>query len=224
MSKFSINKLAKISVLGSILILNGCVTVDGNSRRIESTPIAGGEALNTHYVEDIRSVDGLMVVSESSKIRDIRNINGTVVIESNATVRNIDVVSGNILVEERGAVNGNIKAARGAISIQDGSEIEGSIESPNGTINLAAARVQGNVQTTNGSIVLSGTVVEQDIIVRRSFGLPSFRKPEVIIGAGAEIRGSVIANNSRVSLYVHESAIVNNIEGTDPIPFSGDAP
>jgi hypothetical protein len=187
-------------------------------------------------------------VPAGMNVKDIHTVNGRVVLERGASARSVSTVNGRVQVEGQGSFAGSVDTVNGRISVTHGGEIGGSattvngridldnvaigrnVESSNGSINLFDVTVGENVETRNGDVRLENSVVEQDLIIHSRYRVSLLwlidikrDEPEIIVGPGSEIKGSLIARTD-VRLYVHESASIGNIVGATPVIYSGNHP
>ncbi len=184
--------------------------------------IKEGESVN-----NVDSVNGRVVIENGASARMIVSVNGRVVIDgAQARISNVETVNGRISAESGGVVSGTVEAINGNVDFTKVTVGE-SIKTSNGDILLFGVSVGANVETRNGDIRLENSVVENDLIIyeRRISGLWDvfdwdWTKQEVIVGPDSEIKGTLLAGDE-ITLYVHETALINNIVGATPISYSG---
>ncbi len=218
---------------------HGYVGQPGTSREYGAKQLAG---------QDIEEHNNTVYVPRGMNVKDINTINGRVVLEGGASARSVSSVNGRVQVEGQGSYAGSVDTVNGRISAIEGGEIGGSattvngrinldnvavgrnVETSNGSIYLVDATVGKNIETRNGDVRLENSVVEQDLIIHSRYrvSLLGFidikrERPEIIVGPGSEIKGSLIAR-ADVRLYVHESAKIGNIIGADPVMYNGRLP
>lgn len=198
--------------------------------------------------EDIEEHNNTVFVPAGMNVKDIRTVNGRVVLERGASARSVSTVNGRVQVEGEGSFAGNVDSVNGRINVSQGGEVGGSatsvngrivldsvvvgrnVETSNGSINLVDATVGENIETRNGDVRLQNSVVEHNLIIHSRYRVSFLRfidikrdEPEIIVGPGSEIKGSLIARTD-VRLYVHESASIGNIVGAIPVIYSGRRP
>ncbi|MCG8414480.1 MAG: hypothetical protein MI746_09715 [Pseudomonadales bacterium] len=181
-------------------------------------------------VNDVDSVNGRITVEDGATARNVETVNGRVTIGGrNARVNDVETVNGRITAVSGGQIDGNARAVNGRISLSNVT-VGRSVRTSNGDIQLFDVSVGENVETRTGDIRLENSVIENDVIIqrRRIRGIldimnRNWGKQEVVIGPGSEIRGTLLARDE-ITLYVHESASVNNIVGASPLTYSGPRP
>ncbi len=198
----------------------------GNVREVNrSVIIEDGRRVN-----DVWSTNGRVVIEDGAMARNVRTTNGRVVIGgSNTRVADITTVNGRISGDYGGQIAGDVEAVNGRVDFTNAA-IGRSVKTANGHINLYSVTVGENVETRNGDVRLENTIIENDLIIkkRRLPGLLellswNWMDQEVVIGPGSEIKGTLVARNE-ITLYVHESATINNVIGATPVTYSGPIP
>ena len=186
----------------------------------------------------------MMETSDILPLSKVDKTNGDIVLEQNAEAGNIKTVNGNIYIEENVKINGNIDTVNGTVTIEKGSiifgdvitingnvdvhesNIDGSVDTHNGNINVSSSTVKSLI-TISGNIIIEESVITEDINVNKSslwvlsdlFPVRWFKKDEVIIGRNSVVMGSINIDSQDLDLYVHNSASISNVTGTDVIPF-----
>ncbi len=238
--------IRKSLILFLLLALSGCVVYSRSSdpTRIRSTNSAIVLTPEPAEGRNISNVNGRIVVGTGMAVNDVDTVNGRITVEDGATARNIETVNGRVTIGGRNASVNDVETVNGRITAVNGGQIHGSAEAVNGRISLTnvtvgrsvktsngdiqlfESSVGQNVETRNGDIRLENSVIENDLIIQRRriagiWGLFDWdwNRQEVVIGPGSEIRGTLLARDE-ITLYVHESASVNNIVGATPQSYN----
>ncbi len=191
-------------------------------------------------VKDVESVNGAIRIGDGATVRSAETVNGSIRFGVNARTGSAETVNGRIEAGAGFVADGDLETVNGTITLGKGAAVGGSIESVNGAIKLdqatvgedlqlvngsietRASRIGGDVVTVNGSVdLLAGTIVDGDLVVRKSKGSNSWwgnskRGPTVVVGANSEIRGTIRVENEYTRLFVDPSAKVGKIEGIEP--------
>ncbi len=249
MSPNKLQMLKRLSAMVFIISLSGCVVYSQSTSpsRISSTNSAIVLAPEPAQGRDVHNVNGRVVIGAGMNANDVSTVNGRVTVENGATARSVHTVNGRVVLGGSETVVGSVDTVNGRIIATQGGEIGGTASTVNGRIELANVSVGRNVETNNGSINLfdvtvgenvesnrgdvrlENSIVERDLIIHhRNYGLLGLfnwriNHPEIIIGPGSQIKGSLIAREE-IHLYVHETASVNNIIGADPVVYRGSRP
>lgn len=202
-------------------------------------PIAPGAMAN----ENISKVNGGIRAEAGQNYGNLDTVNGGITVESGVTARNINTVNGGIRIGDNvhagsvETVNGGITLGRnvtlsggmetvnGSIFSDHGGRIGGGVETVNGSIGLVGTSIDGDIETVGGSITVGlGSEVRGGIYVRKpgfSLSLTAPRKPRVIIGPNAVVRGD-LEFEREVVLYVHRSAKIGRVKGASMQIFDTD--
>lgn len=215
--------------LTAVLLLGGCFGINSDVQ------VGDGETVE----RSLSTVNGAVRVGVESTVRgDADTVNGRVSIGRGSTVEGeVSTVNGKIELAE-GARAVAVSGVNGTISIGPGAEIEGSVQAVNGRIVVGAdAVVGGKVESVNGQIRLDGAtagsvqIVSGGIVLEqgsRVLGELRVKKPRlgsaeepvtVIIYADCEVGGPLVFERP-VSLRIHESATVGEIQGAEPEYFN----
>ena len=214
--------------------VNKSIKIDAGSESDGATTVNGSISVGEGSVVTgtLQTVNGKIRVDDNSTIEDASTVNGRLSISDDVKSHNLETVNGSVSVGENSTVAGDVEAVNGGIRLERGSEVAKGVGNVNGDIVLVASEVGGNVSTVNGDVDLSdGSIVKGDLIVEKpgkwSFGNSNNRMPEIVIGPGSEVRGTIRLERE-VKLYISESAKVGGVEGemsmSDAVRFSGQHP
>lgn len=188
-----------------------------------SIHIASGEQAG-----NLSTVNGSINLADGASAASIRTVNGAIRADDKISAESMRTVNGSIHLGENGRVSGNVSTVNGSISLDKGCDIGGHLSNVNGRIEIDAAHVAGGLETTAGDIDIGANArIEGGIIVNRAhsgwFGNGSNRKPRVVIGPGAVVKGTLDFQQP-VDLFVSDRASVGTIKGAQAQSFSGDRP
>ncbi|WMJ67570.1 hypothetical protein [Stenotrophomonas sp. 24(2023)] len=171
------------------------------------------------------TVNGSIKVGEGSETGDIETVNGGIRIDDRARTGSISTVNGSVRLAREVIASGGIETVNGSIFSDRGGQIQGGLETVNGGIGLVESQVRGDIETVNGDITVGiGSQVDGGIRVRKpsfSLSLTATRKPRIIIGPNATVSGSLVFDRE-VVLYVHRTAKIGAVTGTQPVPFDSE--
>jgi len=180
----------------------------------------------------LSTVNGRIRVESDARVEDVSTVNGGLRIDSGVVADDLSTVNGAIEIAANVTVNGSVEAVNGQIDIDSGGKVARDVSNVNGRILVTAATIGGNLSTVSGDIELAaGSEVAGDVIVEKNHGWhwndSKSRMPEVIIGPGSRVRGTVRLERE-VQLYISDTAEVGSVTGSmslsDAIRFSGDHP
>jgi len=180
----------------------------------------------------LSTVNGRIRVEPDARVEDVSTVNGGLRIDSGVVADDLSTVNGTIEIAANVTVNGGVEAVNGQIDIDRGSKVARDVSNVNGRILVTAATIGGDLSTVSGDIELAaGSEVAGDVIVKKNHGWnwneSKSRMPEVIIGPGSRVRGTVRLERE-VALYISDTAEVASVTGSmslsDAIRFSGDHP
>lgn len=178
----------------------------------------------------LSTVNGSISIQAGATAGPVSTVNGAIAVAENARVESLKTTNGAIRARDAIEVAGTVTAVNGSIGFGPGSRIEGDVRTVNGAITLEGTEVTGGITTVSGNITLGpDTQLHGDIEVKEarrrliSWGSRESNMPRVVIGPGSEVRGRMEFKRE-VALYVHETARIGEVEGADPIAFSGDRP
>ena len=176
-------------------------------------------------VGDLSTVNGSVKVASSSKVGSAETVNGSVVFEESVSAKSAETVNGSIKLGANCLIEENVETVNGSITANENCEIGGNFESVNGKLKAIGTKIMGNVEIVNGSVLLlDGTVVHDDIIIKKNKGFfnKNKKKPVVVLGKNVEVKGDLEFGRA-VKLYVHDSVDIDkDIENAETIEFSGD--
>jgi len=240
----------RILVILLLVSLSSCVIYSRSSdpTRIRSTNSAIVLTPEPQSGRNVSNVNGRIVVGTGMQVNDVETVNGRILIEDGAVARVVESVNGRIEIGGSSAQIAAVESVNGRITADNGGNITGtadsvngrihfsnvtvgkSIRTNNGDIRLYDVVVGENVETEHGDISLENSIIENDLIIReKRFSALSdlfnwnFGEQRVVVGPGSEIKGTLLAQEE-ITLYVHDTAIVNNIIGATPRSFSGSRP
>jgi len=175
---------------------------------------------------DLDTVNGSIRVGDGVETGDIETVNGSIKVGDGARTGGISTVNGGVTLGPGVIAGGNVETVNGSIFADRRSQIEGSVETVNGGIGLVETRLAGDIRTVNGDVTVGvGSVVNGRIHIRKagfSISLTPGRKPRVIIGPNAVVKGALQFERD-VVLYVHQSAKIGAVSGAVPVAFDSDA-
>ncbi len=171
------------------------------------------------------TVNGSIRVAGDVQTGKIETVNGSVKIGERAQTGAVSTVNGGVRLASGVIANGTVETVNGGIFSDRNSRIQGNVETVNGGIGLVQTHLTGDIGTVNGDITVGiGSLVEGGIRIRKpgfSLSLTPARKPRVIIGPDAEVKGSLQFDRD-VTLYVHGTARIGPVTGAEPIRFDSD--
>lgn len=173
----------------------------------------------------VGTVNGNVTLDDRAVAAAVESVNGNIALGANARAGSAKAVNGAIRLAENALVEGAVESVNGAITLLPGARVQGDLGNVNGTITLDGARIGGLLSSVNGSMLIgSGSVVEGGLLMRKPKGRSTNdRPPRVVIGPGAEVRGTLTFERE-VHLYVHDSATIGAVNGAAPARFSGSEP
>lgn len=200
---------------------------DGASSVNGSVTVGEGATVNG----DVETVNGSIRVDDNAKIRDAETVNGTLRIGSGVVADDLSTVNGAIRIDENVTVGGQVETVNGSIGVAKGSTVRRDVSNVNGQIELISCEVGGDLSTVSGDIELRGAILKGDLIVEKpggwSWGNKRSRKPEIVIGPGSEVHGTIRLERE-VKLFISESAKVGGVSGvmsmSDAVRFDGKRP
>ncbi|MFK8013568.1 MAG: hypothetical protein AB8B80_16135 [Marinicellaceae bacterium] len=176
-------------------------------------------------VGDLSTVNGSVKVASGSKIGSAETVNGSIVFEDEVSAESAETVNGSIKLGSSCLIVDDVETVNGSITANSKCNIGGNFQTVNGKLLATDTEIQGNVETVNGKVyLLDGTIVHDDIIIKKSKGFfnKNKKKPVVVIGQYVIVKGD-LEFGREVDLYIHETADVEeDIENAKIIRFSGD--
>jgi len=214
--------------------VNKSIKVDAGSESDGATTVNGSISVGDGAVVTgtLKTVNGKIRVDENATIEAAVTVNGSLSIAEGVRAGGLSTVNGSVSVGEKSTVAGEIGAVNGRIKLEMGSSVAQDVGNVNGDIELEGSEVGGNVKTVNGNVDLrDAAVIKGDLIIEKpsmwGFGDKKSRIPEVVIGPGSRVEGSIVLERE-VKLYISKSAEVGGVEGemsmSDAVRFSGDRP
>jgi predicted acyltransferase (DUF342 family) len=189
--------------------VNGSITVGHNAR-----------------VGDLSTVNGSVKVASSSHIGEVSTVNGSVKIEDDVSAKSAETVNGSIKLGKNCQIEENVETVNGSVTAHSGCNIGGDFETVNGKLKATNTEIHGDVKTVNGSVILlDGTIVYDDIIIRKSKGFFNSGKkkmPTVVLGKNVVVKGDLEFERP-VKLFIHDTADVDSdVENAETTKYSGD--
>lgn len=177
-------------------------------------------------VGDLSTVNGSVKVASSSQVGEAETVNGSIVFAADVIAKGAETVNGSIKLGKNCKIEENVETVNGSITLQSGCDVGGDFETVNGKLKATKSEIHGSVKAVNGKIILlDGTIVHDDVIIKKSKGFFSNSKnknPIVVLGKDVVIKGDLIFERE-VELYIHDSVDVDNdIENANIKSFSGD--
>ncbi|MEJ2514394.1 MAG: hypothetical protein P8080_05480 [Gammaproteobacteria bacterium] len=227
--------LPAMALLGVLLVLGGCDATVNEDIRI---PPGATEAPDSMTVNGsvivgegarlgstaFRTVNGRIHVGNNAVVGDCGTVNGRMEIGSDAVTGSLQTVNGSIRAGSGVRIDGDIEMVNGDVWLGAGTAAAGDVITVNGEIEMTATRVEGDVSNVNGDMLITdGSVVTGKVRVRKAEGNISDSRPVITIGPQTRILGGLEFERP-VTLYVHETAEVGDIDGAEPVRFSGERP
>lgn len=176
------------------------------------------------------TVNGSIHIDEGATAGPAHTVNGGIDVGARASADSLTTVNGGVTLGAGAHVSHEVTTVNGSMSLENGSDVGGALKNVNGRIALAAAHVGGGLRTVSGDIDVSGeSRIEGGILVEKandgwfSWSSHNPRKPRIVIGPGAVVRGD-LRFEREVDLYVSDRATVGPISGATAIRFSGERP
>ncbi|MGY6518518.1 MAG: hypothetical protein ACXIUZ_07370 [Lysobacteraceae bacterium] len=178
----------------------------------------------------LRTVNGAIRVGDRASAGDISTVNGAITLGDGVSAASIRTTNGAIRAGGGTVVDGDVASVNGSIVMGADSRVGGDLGNVNGGITLSGTTVEGTLKTSNGSITIEdGSRVVGGIEVgatqRRlfSWGRGNQGQPRIVIGRDSEVVGPMVFQRD-VELFVHDSARIGRVDGSQPQRFSGDRP
>jgi cytoskeletal protein CcmA (bactofilin family) len=188
-----------------------------------SIHVASGERMG-----DLSTVNGSINLAEGASADAVHTVNGAIRAKDKVSAASLKTVNGSIQLGKHGRIRGDVATVNGSITLDPGADVAGHVSNVNGRIRIDGAHVVGGLETTAGDIHIgAGSHIEGGIMVNRAhrgwFGNGSSRKPRIVIGPDAVVKGTLDFQQP-VDLYVSDRATVGTIKGATAQHFSGDRP
>jgi hypothetical protein len=164
------------------------------------------------------TVNGSITIGSDCDVRaTCESVNGAIIVGPDSRVRTLQAVNGLIDLRERVMVHGNVNSVNGSIRCSPGVKVERGVSSFNGKVELAGTTVARDIKTHNAAVaLLRGSIVEGDIVVRRSRDSDSRRRVEIRVTDGSLIQGDVVVQDPDADVAVRLSnggTVQGRIEG-----------
>jgi hypothetical protein len=178
-----------------------------------------------HAGDNIATVDGPISIEDHCSVGTVKTVDGSIKLGAYARAESLRSVDGELTLGEGSQVARDAKTVDGTILLRPSAEVTGAVASIDGRIQLLAAHVGGGISTVDGDIdVGHDSHVEGGILVDRIHSSGGHSHPPIVtIGPGATVEGT-LRFRQPVKLYVSDKARIGPVEGSQPIPFSGDRP
>lgn len=224
------NSLVVLVALVPLLAVAACGSGNGNvtAGQGDANTVNGSISVPAGvHSGALDTVNGSIHLADSAVVGAATTVNGTINLGAHAAADSVSTVNGSVSLDDGAHVAHEVAAVNGSMNLKSGADVGGSVRNVNGHIVLTGAHVAGSLRTVDGDIDVNGeSRVDGGIIVEKAnsswFSWTS-RKPRIVIGPGAVIRGNLRFDRP-VELYVSDKAAVGPISGANPIRFSGDKP
>lgn len=214
MQLHNVKHIFAATILASMM--SGCIVhVSGSDRGFEVSRVFGDiDVDESSGVKNISTVNGNIDIDDHSSAKTVETVNGGIDIGDYVTVKSAETVNGDIEVGSNLTSERSISTVNGDIEIEGNSKVGEDVETVNGDIDLNDVNVGDSVMTNNGDITLrSGTVIEGDIIFRRSNNRWNKRRhePTLTIEDNVKVKGSIILEKP-VKLRFENSRLEDKVE------------
>ena len=176
-------------------------------------------------VGDLSTVNGSVKVASSSTVGSAETVNGSVIFEKDVTAESAETVNGSIKLGENCKIEKDVETVNGSITANSKCDIGGDFQTVNGKLTAINTEILGNIETVNGKVfLLEGTIVHDDIIIKKNKGFfnKNKKKPIVVIGKNVIVKGDLEFGRP-VILYIHDTADVDDdVENAEITRYSGD--
>jgi hypothetical protein len=192
-----------LSVNKSIYIKDG-ETVHSGPKTVNGSIYIGN---NCTIKGSCNTVNGRIKVGANCKVRSLKTVNSGIKVGKDSIVDgDIGTVNGSVSCAERVKVDGEIATINGGVTCNTGVKVGGVITNINGHITLYNTIVKDDVKTYTGDITLKDkSVVEGDIVIRRSRGSRKHRTLEIRIENRSIVKGDVIVRDDDLEVTVYLS-------------------
>lgn len=237
-SAFTIGLLALLALAlvppAHAAAVNKSVRIDAGATADEASSVNGSITIGESAIVsgEVSTVNGNIRVEENATVHAVSTVNGSLRVSAGAHSAHLSTVNGSVRVEENAMIDGGIEAVNGAIEVHRGSTVAADVGNVNGKMELDGCEVGGSLSTVNGDVLLdNGAILRGDLIVDKPGGwgwsMKKRQLPEVIIGPGARVLGTVRLERE-VKLFISDSAEVGGVQGkmtmADAVRFSGARP
>jgi DUF4097 and DUF4098 domain-containing protein YvlB len=214
-----------VAALAIVLAAAGCdISIDGDSD--SATKVNGSVHIPAGKpAGEARTVNGSIHIDDNAAVTTASTVNGSIHLGAHATAESLKTVNGSVTLDTGAHVTESAGSVNGDLTLADDAEVSGHLGNVNGKIGLTAARVAGGIKTVSGNIsILGDSRVEGGITVDKPSGIMfNSHDPVVIIGPGATVKGD-LRFERKVKLYVSDKAVIGNVIGATPVPFTGNTP
>lgn len=223
-SKYFLAVLATGVVLASVacgpvnqpIIIGEGETISGDQVSVNGRIEVGS---NARVEGNLTTVNGSVEIGENSHVQEVETVNGSITLASAVQASTLQTTNGAIELGQDVRINGHVMSTNGSVTVAEGSEVDGNVRTVNGLIHLTGATVN-SVENINGGMVLDqGCHVRGELKVGR-VERERNRIPEIVIGPDCQVDGPLIFERD-VSLRVHESARIGQVEGAEVQRFDG---
>ena len=206
----------------------GLIAVSGSASagEMEISKLVGSiEVEPGDHVGDLSTINGSIHIRSDATAGRAKTVNGGVHLEPGASAKEIDVTNGGIHLQ--GArVSGRVHTVNGGVHLEHGAEVSGDVANVNGGIQVVEAHILGSIHAANGDIDLGpNSRVDGDVTIEpdHSSHSSNYCPPRVVIEPGTVVSGR-LRFERQVRLYVSDQATIGEVEGAQPVRFSGNRP
>jgi predicted acyltransferase (DUF342 family) len=214
MQLHSVKHVVAATILASMM--SGCIVhVGGSDGGFEVSRVFGNiDVDESSSVKNVSTVNGNIDIDNHSSARNVETVNGGIDIGDYVTLRHAETVNGDIEAGSNLTSERSLSTVNGDIEVEEDSNIGEDVETVNGDIDLNNVNVGNNVMTNNGDVTLrSGTIIEGDIIFRRSNSRWGKRRhePTLTIEDNVKVKGHIILEKP-VKLEFEDSQLKQKVE------------
>jgi DUF4097 and DUF4098 domain-containing protein YvlB len=196
MQLHNVKHIFAATILASMM--SGCIVhVSGSNDGFEISKVFGDiDVDESSSIKNVSTVNGNIDIDNHSSAKNVETVNGGIDIGDYVTVRSAETVNGDIEAGNNLTSERSLSTVNGDIEVEEDSSVGEDVETVNGDIDLNNVKVGNNVMTNNGDVTLrSGTVVEGDVIFRRSnsrWGKKRRHEPTLTIEENVKVKGRII--------------------------------
>lgn len=208
--------LARLALVGASLpFLLGATISLNDPIRIDAGSAAG----------DLKSINGGIRLGADARGGRIESVNGGIALEDDVRLQEVRSINGGVEAGARLEVEGTVSTVNGVIALGEGARIGGDLQTVNGRIEVTKADVRGKLVIVHGSIDTGADSRIGSIEVRRPQGTRDgdTSKPVVVVGPRTEVRGTILFEHEG-TLWVHASATIGEVRGTQARRYDGERP
>ena len=225
--------LALLLAVSAEASINKSIRIDAGTRAGDQSTVNGSITVGSDAVIDgsLETVNGSIRIDDNSRFSSASTVNGSIRVGSGIVADSIESVNGTIRIGESATINDSVEVVNGKIEIARGSSVGDDVSNVNGEITIEGTEIGGDLSTVSGDITLTdGSVLNGDLLIEKPGGRGwgrNNRKPRVVIGPGARVVGSIVAERE-IELFISDSASVGGVSGEasmdSAVRFSGNRP